>query len=369
MSGAPPIRPDILAMPDADWGLSTVEDIAARQGLGAERIIKLDSNENLYGPSPRVAAVLAAGADWQLYPDALYRDLRRALAHYAGVTPDNIIVSNGGDELISLVTQLTVAPGDEIINCPPTFSVYDWAAAMHFGRLVAVPRRREAGYALDMAGVRQALTERTRLIIVCNPNNPTGGLTPQEDIVALLDSGVMLLLDEAYYEFCGMTLAPLVHRYPNLVILRTMSKWAALAGLRVGYGIVSDGLLAQINKLRMPFNVSLAGCAAALAALADTAYALDNVRRMVDERARLYACLQEIPFLTPYPSHGSFVTADVTKGDARLLRDEVERDGVALRLFQNTYLPNAIRVSVGKPEHTEAAIAALHRAGQRLGLT
>ncbi len=231
---------------------------------------------------------------------------------------------------------------------------------------MVVPRRREEQYALDVPTILRAVSDRTRLIFVCNPNNPTGGLTPQRDLEALLETGAVVAVDETYQEFAGVNARLLLDRHENLAILRSLSKWSGLAGLRVGYGLFHPELARQIRKLRMPFNVNLAGYVAALASLEDVAYLQANVAKIVEERERLFDRLQAIPFLRPYPSHTNFILCDVQGIPAGQLRDEMERDGVLVRVYQGPYLPNAIRISLGKPEHTEAVVAALRKGGQRL---
>jgi histidinol-phosphate aminotransferase len=362
------IRPEVLAMPDPVAAFSAVEAVAVRQGLPPEHIIKLDANENPYGPSPKVQAAMAAGQAWHLYPDITHQALNRALAAYAGVSPEQVVATSGCDELIAMLAQLLIGPGDEAIDNAPTFAIYSLVVHVQGGHMVVVPRLREQHYALDTPAILRALSERTRLIFVCNPNNPTGGLTPQRDIEALLETGIVVAVDETYHEFAGVTMAPLLQRYENLVVMRSMSKWSGLAGLRVGYGLFHPDLARQMRKLRMPFNVNLAGYVAALASLDDVAYLHANVAKMIAERERLLQLLQGIPFLHCYPSHANFVLCDVTGVPAGRLRDEMEKEGVLVRVYQSMYLPNAIRISVGKPQHTEAAIAALHTAGQRLKL-
>jgi len=362
------IRPDILAMPEVAYGLVDPDAVAQRQGIAVECIVKLDANENLFGPSPRVFAALADARSWNVYPDLSHQALNRALAAYAGVNATQIVATNGADEIIQLLVQLLLRPGDQMIDNAPTFAVYDWVVRIQGGETVAVARHKESGYAVDTAGVLRAINERTRLVFICNPNNPTGGLTPQEDIEAILDTGVMVAVDETYYEFSAVTVLPLQAKYPNLIVMRSMSKWAALAGLRVGYGIVHPAVARQLHKIRMPFNVNKAGYIAALASLEDKDYLLANAARIVAERGRLLSGLQGIPFLHCYPSHGNFILCEVNGAPAPALRDEVEREGILVRAYQNEHLPNAVRVSVGKPEHTEAAIAALRSAGRRLKL-
>jgi histidinol-phosphate aminotransferase len=362
------IRPDVLAMPDASVAFATAEQVAARQGLPVERILKLDANENMYGPSPKVLTALRECAAWNVYPDISHQPLDQALASYAGVQPEQIVVTSGCDELILMLAQLLIRPGTEMIDCVPSFGVYAKAVRIQGGDIVAVPRLSESNYALDVATVLRAISERTRLIFVCNPNNQTGGLTSERDIAALLETGVMVAIDETYYEFAGVTMLPLLARYDNLVIMRSLSKWAGLAGLRIGYGIFAPDVARQMRKLRMPFNVNLAGYIAALASVEDKDYLLANVARIVSERERLYRALARMPFLHRYPSHGNFILCTVSGVPARVLRNEVEREGVLLRVYDGPYLANGIRFSIGRPEHTEAAIAALHVAGRRLNL-
>ncbi len=362
------VRSDVLAMPDVAYGLVDAAEVAARQGIAVERVVKLDANENMYGPSPRVVAALAERQAWQNYPDISYGSLQRGLAAYAGADAEQIVAGNGCDEILQLVTMACMIPGEEAIDNAPSFSVYDWVVRIQGGRTVAVARRRDEGYALDTAAVLRAINAKTRLIFICNPNNPTGGLTPQKDIEAILDTGIMVAVDETYYEFSGVTTLPLQERYPNLMIMRSLSKWAALAGLRIGYGIFHPDMARQLHKIRMPFNVNRAGYVAALASLEDKDYLLANVAKIVAERERLLGQLRSLPFLGCYPSQGNYILCDVTGVSARVLCDEIEREGVLVRAYQNAYVPNAVRVSVGKPEHSQAVIAALHGAGRRLKL-
>ncbi len=362
------IRPDILATPEEPYGLVDLADVAARHGLPLQRIVKLDANENLYGASPGVQAALAADQSWQFYPDISYLPLRRALGEYAGADAEQIIATNGCDELILLLVQLFMQPGDQAISAPPSFSVYDWSIHIQGGKKVSVPRLRDQGYALDTAGIVKAVNDRTRLVFICNPNNPTGNLTPQEDIETILDTGIMVAVDETYYEFAGVTMLPLQAKYSNLIIMRSLSKWAALAGMRVGYGIFSPDVARQMHKIRQPFNVNRAGYVATMASIEDKDYLLANVAKLVTERERLLQLLSRVPFLHCYPSHGNYILCDVNGVSSQVLRDEIEREGVLLRAYQSKHLPNAIRFSVGKPEHTEAAMTALDCAGRRLAL-
>lgn len=353
------VLPSVRELPGALLPFDSVERLAARLSLPHESICKLDANENPYGPSPKVAAALSGHAHWHLYPDAGQAEARQALAEYCGVDQSLIMLTNGGDELIGLLCQLLLAPRDSVVECSPTFEMYGWYVRRFQGGSRSAWRQPEQDYAISPQAVLSQVDGRTKLIILCNPNNPTGTLMPAEDVVSLLASGVIVLVDEAYYEFSGLTVAPLVAKYDNLIVLRTMSKWAALAGLRVGYAVGSAAIMEQLWKLKAPFNVSRAGQIATIASLADAPYLLANVDKLVAERQRLLQQLRQVPYLRPFPSAGNFILARVLSGDARQLRSELERQGILVRHFDKPGLPNALRFTVGTPEHSARLVAAL----------
>ena len=250
-------------------------------------------------------------------------------------------------------------PGDNIVECAPSFEMYGWYARSYGATLRSAPRDEESNYAISPAAILAAADAHTKMILLCNPNNPTGTLTPAADIRALLDSGAIVMVDEAYVEFCGETVAPLVTRYENLVVLRTMSKWAGLAGLRVGYAMASAAITEQLWKVKDPFNVNAAGQIATVASVSDSAYLLDNVRKVIVERQRLFESLGRFPFLRVYPSRANFLLCRVLQGSAQDLRAHLERAGILVRLFDKPALPNAIRITVGTPAHTDRIVAAL----------
>jgi histidinol-phosphate aminotransferase len=353
------IRPAFRGLPAGLVPFETIDRVAARLGLPVSHLAKLDANENVYGPSPAAVASLAHHDAWNLYPDASQQDARNALAQYVGVDPRHILLFNGGDELIGMLCHLFVSPGDNIVECAPSFEMYGWYARSYGADLRSAPRQVQSDYAISLAGIREVTDDHTKVLLLCNPNNPTGTFTPLVEILSLLDSGFIVMVDEAYVEFCGETVAPLVTRYENLVVLRTMSKWAGLAGLRVGYAVASASIVEQLWKVKDPFNVNAAGQMATIASVQDSAYLLDNVRRIVVERERLFAALGQFPFLHVYPSRANFLLCRVVHGLAQALRAHLERAGILVRLFDKPTLPNAIRVTVGTPSHTDRIVAAL----------
>ena len=353
------IRPDIAAM-EAYTPTASLEVFAEQLGRPVETLIKLDANENPYGPSPAAQAALASLPYTNIYPDPEARKLRALLADYVGVDAANILVGAGADELIELILQLFIAPGDTIINCPPTFSMYAFDAPLYHAQVVNIPRA--CDFSLDINAIETYLWDNSaKLLFVCAPNNPDGSLIPRATLERLLALPVIVVLDEAYIEFSGEdSVAPDVLRYPNLIVLRTFSKWAGLAGLRVGYGIFPDDLMPHLWKIKQPYNLNVAADAAARASLADLPTLQVNIQRLITERQRLERELATVPFLEPYPSHSNFVLCRVIGRDAAQLRQQLaEEHGILVRYYRKTGLQDHVRISAGTPAQTDALLAAL----------
>ncbi|MGD9116334.1 MAG: histidinol-phosphate transaminase [Dehalococcoidia bacterium] len=335
--------------------------LAERVKMPINGISKLDANENLHGCSPKVNEILGKFPYLNIYPDAGQTEIRQLLADYTKTTPERIVVSNGSDELIGLILRLFLEPGDEVINMVPTFDMFRFGTILCQGKLVEVPRDEE--YRVDVAAVKKAITKRTKLIILANPNNPTGTPTPREDMVELIETGVPIVADEAYVEFSGETVTPLVEKYDNLIVLRTFSKWAGLAGLRVGYGIMHPKLVGFLQTIKQPYNVNIAARVAVRESLKDVDYLMKNVRAIVAERERLYQELAKISWLKPFPSQANFIFCHVLNGKAAQIQKELEDRGILIRYFDIPLLQNSLRISVGLPRHTDAVIKALKEIG------
>jgi len=222
------IRPGLAAMK----GYASVEPIEVLEERSGGKVVKLDGNENPYGCSPGVYQALADCPYYHIYPDSEQRRLRKALEDYTGLSREHIVCGNGSDELIDLVLRLFLQQGDEVINCPPAFGMYPFNTDVCGGRIVDVPRGED--FAIDLGAIKKALTPRTKLIFIASPNNPTGNVISEREVMELVDTEMVVVLDEAYFEFSNITMAKLVPEYPNLIVLRTFSKWAGLAGLRIG---------------------------------------------------------------------------------------------------------------------------------------
>lgn len=353
------VRPEIAEL-EPYAPILPLDVLAARLGLPAEQLVKLDANENPYGPSPLALAALAREPFYHIYPDPGHTRLRAALADYSGQPAERILCGAGADELIDLILRLCLAPGDAVIDCPPTFGMYSFDTGVAGGRVVAVPRRTEFG--LDVDGIERAAAESgAKVLFLTSPNNPTGNLMPPEELERLLRLPLLVVVDEAYVEFAGVGQAfgAWVGRHENLAVLRTFSKWAGLAGLRVGYGLLPEWLAGQLWKIKQPYNVSVAAQEAAIASLDDRATLLDNVAKIVAERGRLLPLLAELPFLRPIPSAANFILCRVEGRPAHELKLALERQGVLVRYYSSALLRDYIRVSVGTPEQSEALLAAL----------
>jgi len=307
-----------------------------------------------------VGRALAKYPYFNIYPDPEQREVRAALSKYVGMDTKYILAGAGSDELIDLILRLFLEPGDGVVNCPPTFGMYPFCTDVCGGHTVELAR--DKNYDIDVAAIRKALDNKAKLVFIASPNNPTANLTPEADIVELLETGRIVVVDEAYYEFSGVTVAPLVAKYNNLIVLRSLSKWAGLAGLRLGYGIFAPAIVDQLMKIKQPYNINAAAHVALLESLVDIKYLKGTVQKIIEERERLYTKLEGLKFLRPYPSDSNFILCAIIEGNARKMHEALRKKGIFLRYFDTPLLRNYIRISVGKPEHTDAVIDALKKA-------
>ena len=337
--------------------------LSERLGIPAEDIIKLDANENPYGPSPSVYRALADEKDYHIYPDPDSTALRHALSQYTGIDATHIIAGQGADELIDLIVRLFVTPGDAVINCPPTFGMYRFDTELNGGKIIDIERKED--FSLDTESTVEIATsvKNTKILFITSPNNPDGSVLSDTCLRELLQLPLIVVLDEAYIEFAGGSRVDWVLAHENLVVLRTFSKWAGLAGLRVGYGIFPHWVISHLLKIKQPYNVNVAGAAAALASLSDISRLQENIQKIVAERERLYQALREFDFLEPYPSEANFILSRVIGRDAAALKAALAERGILIRYFNTPRLQDHVRISVGKPSQTSALLDALKVAG------
>jgi histidinol dehydrogenase len=336
---------------------------AERLGRPPETIVKLDANENPYGPSPQARAALQSGTWINIYPDPESTLLRRALAEHLNLPVETIMAGSGVDELLDLLLRPVLSPGDVVVNCEPTFGMYSYLTKVNNGRLLNVPRR--ADFSLDIDAIAEAVTTepRAKVLFACSPNNPDGSVIADTDLQRLLDLPLLVVLDEAYVEFYGRSRIGWVRDHANLVVLRTFSKWAGLAGLRVGYGAFPDWLISRLWCIKQPYNVNTVGLQAALASLKDIDWLMTNVERLRAERARLLEALRAMNGFKVYPTESNFILCRVTGRDALALKRALEQDGVLVRHFDRPDLCDCIRISVGRPQDSDALLRALRKLG------
>ncbi len=339
-----------------------IEVVERRYGI--RNAVKLASNENPLGPSPKaVAAMSAALAGVNYYPEGSGWHLRHALAEKEGVTPEEIVLGNGSNEIIDLLADTFVGKRWKAVVSQGAFLMYKLAVKAAGGRLVETPMR---DFTHDLAAMAEACDAETALVYLANPNNPTGTYNRRDELeqfLATIPADTLIALDEAYIDYIDAPDYPrgigYYARHPNLILLRTFSKIYGLAGVRLGYGVMRPELARDLNRVRPPFNVSSPAQAAGLAALGDR----DFTRRAAElNRAELPRVCGElersgIPFI---PSLGNFVMVEV--GDGPAFSEQMIARGVIIRPIANYGFKAHVRVSIGKPEENDAFLAAARAA-------
>ena len=324
-------------------------------------ILKLNTNENPYPPSPLVRAAIAQITDEQLrrYPSPDARLFREAAARVHGVPADWIMATNGGDELLSVIFRACLLPGDRVAFLEPSYSLYPVLAAGIGAAVEALPYR-VVGSTWNVPD--EIYSVNARLLVIVNPNAPSGTLTDIDALDRIIKSfNGVVLIDEAYVDFAPYSALPLVKKHANLILLRSMSKGYGLAGMRFGYGIAQRILLDQFYKIRDSYPCDAVAIAAATAALEDQAYARQTWAKVIDQRDWLRGALSEMGFSGP-ESFSNFVLSAVPAGfSAPDLYARLKADGVLVRYFNLPGLQDKLRITVGKPAENAALVRALGR--------
>jgi len=359
-----PVAPEYIRGIAPYVGGKPIEELAREHGLDPATIIKLASNENPRGPSPKaLAAISAAAADITRYPDGNAYALKQALARRFDVDADQIVLGNGSNDVLELVAQAYVRPGDHTVFSQHAFTVYPLATQARGARGIVVPAR-DFGHDLD--AMRNAITPQTRVVFVANPNNPTGTWLKPGEIERFLSSvprDVLVVLDEAYNEYLKPEeqahATRWIARHSHLVVTRSFSKAFGLAALRIGYGVMNAQVADMLNRVRQPFNVNALAQAAALASLDDEAYVEESRRLNFEGMRQLEAGFKrlQLPFLS---SRGNFILVRV--GDATAVYGKLLEQGVIVRPVRNYELPHWLRITVGLPRENERFLSALETA-------
>ncbi|OQW66269.1 MAG: histidinol-phosphate transaminase [Nitrospira sp. ST-bin5] len=351
------IHPDIASLSPYVPG-KPIEEL--QRELGLARVIKLASNENPLGPSPKALAALVGGHDsLHRYPDGGAYRLRQALADRWKVSLDHIILGNGSDEVLGLLARTFLAPGDEAVMADQTFVIYKMEVTAAHGKAVIVPL---VNWTHDLDGMAKAITPKTRLVFLCNPNNPTGTMVAADAVarfMAQVPEDVIVVFDEAYLEYVRDPHFPDSLQYVtqgrNAIVLRTFSKIYGLAGLRIGYGITTPEITNCLNRVRPPFNANTLAQRAALAALGDDEHVAKSRAVNAAGMQQLESGLRALGF-SAIPSQANFVYFDV-KRDGRALFDALLREGVIVRHIEGAML----RVTIGQSDENDAFLASLKK--------
>ena len=338
-----------------------VEDLAREMGLRPEEIVKLASNENPLGPSPKAVAAMREALDRaHFYPDGGGWALRTAIAEKLGLTRENVVLGNGSNEIIEFIGHAFLRPGDEVITARHAFAVYTLMAQLFGAKTIEVP---DPGFTHDLNAMLAAVSWRTRQIFIANPNNPTGTMVGQQEIddfMGRVPEEVLVVFDEAYYEFLDNppNVLKFVRDGRNVVIMRTFSKIQGLAGLRIGYGLASKEIAEVLQKTRQPFNANSIAQAGALAGIYDDEY-MRETRELTHEGREFLQSTFLSMGLEFVPSAANFVLVRVGDGDKVV--EALLRRGLIVRAMRSYKLPEWIRVSVGTMDQNRRFVAELQR--------
>lgn len=351
------VHPDIASLSPYVPG-KPIEEL--QRELGLTRVIKLASNENPLGPSPKALSVLSESASTlHRYPDGGAYRLREALADRWKVTPDHVILGNGSDEILGLLARTFLSQGDEAVMADQTFVIYKMEVTAAHGKPAVIPLKQ---WRHDLTAMADAITDRTRLLFVCNPNNPTGTMVTGTDVARLMErvpSHVIVVFDEAYYEYVRSPQFPesmaYVKQGRNVIVLRTFSKIYGLAGLRIGYGITTPEITNFLNRVRPPFNANSLAQRAALAALGDDEHVARSRTVNGAGMGQMTAGLKALGF-EAVPSEANFLYFDVGR-EGRGVFEGLLREGVIVRHIEGPML----RVTIGLEEENQAFLEALKR--------
>ncbi len=330
------------------WEPST-EQIASSLGLKPGRILRLDLNTS---PIPPAASLKAASKKLpktkiNLYPDTSYSSLRQAISEYTSHDPEAIIPTNGADEAIDILARVFLEKGTTALASAPTYSYFRIASELQGAKFVGVPRLENLQDDLD--GILSRIDDSTGVVFLCSPNNPTGNITPIRDVERLCsETEACIVVDEAYYEYCGASVQPLLSKFSNLIVIRTLSKGFGLAGARIGYILACEETVRLVNKARPPNSLGTVNMEIARHALTHRSYMYRSVKSIVSERERMYSILTRMDGLEVYPSHANFLLIRFREFDANQVYAELLKRGIVVRnLSQNPLTKNCLRLTIG----------------------
>jgi len=352
------VRPHLLSLATYD-AVNPPELLSKKSGIPETEIIKLNGNENPYGASPKAIESINQ-TQVHLYPDPDQIRIRKAISKYTGLPIENIVAGAGADEIIDLIFRIFISPGDSILDCSPTFGMYSFCAKIAGANVKFAER--DSNYDLNIEEIEKNIDSTTKLIFITSPNNPTGNTVSLDHIKYLLQKDILIVVDEAYFEFAKSSVQNLVLEHPNLIVLRTMSKWAGLAGLRVGYGLMHSAATKYLMEIKPPYNVNVAAEAALLASFDDIEFLQRNVDKIIVDRNRMHVELNKINGLTAYPSSGNYILCEFTENHCKTVYGELEENGIFVRKFNTERLKNSFRISIGTETQNQKVLKTIQKA-------
>jgi len=353
------IRQHILDLPPYQ-PVFPLDVLSEELGIPIHQLTKLDANENPFGPLPEVNAALSEIETLHIYPDPESRNIRNMLAKWHNIPEESVVIGAGADELIDLIMRIVLDPGDKIVNCPPTFGMYAFDSILNKAEIISVPRNPD--FTLNIPALIAAVDQhQPKLLFLANPNNPDGSTITAEDFQQIINLPLLVVLDEAYIQFSdhAESYIPKVFEVPNLMVLRTFSKWAGLAGLRIGYGVFPLDFYSVIMKAKQPYNVSVAAEIAATVTMQHLPASEKRIRMIIEQRNWLFEELVQLPGLAPYPTQANFILCKVLDGSARQIWEQLRKQGILIRYFDKPGLSDHIRISIGTEEQNQYLLSTL----------
>ena len=324
------------------------DTLRSKYSLGDKEIIRLNANENPYGSIKEINDKLS-NFSFHNYPDSNQAKLRKFLSKYTGLPSENIVAGSGADEMIELIFKIYGKKEDVLIDAQPTFGMYSFLATSMGMKVINSPRKED--WSIDLLKTVDLINEHeSKLLFIASPNNPTGNIANENEIINLLETGTIVIVDETYYEFCSKSCSNLLNSFENLIILRSFSKWAGIAGLRIGYMMASKNVISNIFKIKQPYNVNLAAEVAAITTLENSDKLIENIQIINNEKEDFLSFLNEYTNITPFLSEANFILCKFKNNDSEIVFNKLAKEGIFVRKFSDDNLKNYLRISIGKPE-------------------
>jgi len=351
-----------------EWELSVI-DVAKKFGLNPDKILRFDTNTMPFQPVRLLEKLNQKLLNLKVneYPETSYLELREALAGYLGRNVDEITVTAGCDEALDILVKVFIDPNTKVLVSTPTYAMYRVVVEAMGGKIVNIQRKPD--FSDDVENILRTVDNKTKLIFLCNPNNPTANPTSEKTVTQLLDeTDCAVVVDESYVEFYGKSFVNLIDKYENLIILRTFSKAFSLAGARIGYMVANKKTINLLNLMRPPNSLTVISLALAKIALENLDWIRENVKKIVEERERLAKVLGEIDGVYVYPSVTNFLLVKFVKGNVNKIHQELLKSGIITRnVSDQPMLENCLRITVRKPEENRVLIENLKKILSRIG--